>query len=172
MAHIIFVDENDNQIGIGSKQEAWKTGVRHRVSRIFLFNSKGEMLIQKRADNRESLPGRWDQSAAGHVDEGESYLEAANREMNEEVGVQGVVLKEVGKNKTDERDEQDKIKNRYAMLYVASYDRPVNFNQEEVSEVRWIKPDDLSKWMEEKPEEFTEGFILNFRKLLELNVMP
>ena len=77
MVNITFVDEQDNVIGAGSKQEAWTKGIYHRVSRIFLFNSKGELLIQKRSDNCVSLPGRWDQSAAGHVDEGETYLEAA-----------------------------------------------------------------------------------------------
>ncbi len=46
MVNIIFVDENDNVIGEGTKQEAWKKGIAHRIVRIFLFNSKGELLIQ------------------------------------------------------------------------------------------------------------------------------
>jgi len=69
MKLITFVDENDQVIGSGTKQEAWQKGIIHRIVRIFLFNFKGELLIQKRADNISSLPGRWDQSAAGHVDE-------------------------------------------------------------------------------------------------------
>src|SRR3989338_4643482 len=107
----------NNVIGAGSKEEAWKNGIIHRIARIFLFNSKGELLITKRGDNLSSLPGRWDQSAAGHVDEGEDYPTAAKRELEEEVGVKNIELIEKGKFFTDETDETGKIKKRFSMLY-------------------------------------------------------
>jgi isopentenyl-diphosphate delta-isomerase len=77
MTNIIFVDENDVCIGAGSKQEATTKGIIHRVIRIFITNSKGEILLQRRSDNCYTSPGKWDQSVGGHVDEGESYDEAA-----------------------------------------------------------------------------------------------
>jgi isopentenyldiphosphate isomerase len=165
MTNIVFVDENDNIIGAGTKQEAWTKGIRHRIARVFLFNAKGELLIQKRAHTLSSLPDRWDHSASGHVDEGETYAEAAQREMEEEVGVRGVNLEEVGKIKTEDVDEPDRIKNRFSMIYRGTYDGPVNFDPEAVSETRWIDPEELLKWMKERPDDFTEGFMLTFKEL-------
>lgn len=166
MKKIVFVDKNDNVIGAGSKEEAWEKGIIHRIARIFLFNPKGELLITKRADNLSSLPGKWDQSAAGHVDEGEDYATAAKRELAEEVGVKNVELTEREKFFTDETDETGKIKKRFSMIYTGVYDGEIKFNPEEVSTIRWILPDELSAWMNEHPEEFTVGFIKNFRHLL------
>lgn len=165
MTKIIFVDENDNVIGSGSKKEAWQKGILHRIARIFLFNSKGELLIQKRADNLSSLPGRWDQSAAGHVDEGEDYATAAKRELEEEVGVRDVELTEKGKFFTDETDETGKIKKRFSMLYTGKYDGEIKPNTGEVSEIRWILPNDLNTLMDKSPNDFTAGFIRNFKNL-------
>ena len=87
MVNIIYVDKDDNVIGAGPQSEAYAKGIIHRVCRIFLFNSKGELLIHKRAGHLKTNPGLWSDSAAGHVDEGESYLESAKRELAEEVGV-------------------------------------------------------------------------------------
>ena len=149
-----------------SKKEVWEKGIWHRISRIFLINSKGEILIQKRSIKKASLPGRWDQSAAGHVEEGETYEIAADRELKEETGVSGVVLKKIGSFKSQEIDEADKIKNRFNTMYVGTYDGDVNLDPDEVSETRWIAPAELEVWMEKSPNDFTEGFLLSFRKFV------
>lgn len=168
MTKITFVDKDDNIIGAGSKEEAWKNGIIHRIARIFLFNPKGELLITKRSDTLASLPGKWDQSAAGHVDEGEDYLTAAKRELEEEVGVKDVELVEKGKFFTDETDETGKIKKRFSMLYTGKYDGEVKPSPKEVSKIQWIDPKELNTWMDEKPNEFTAGFIKNFKHLQSL----
>ena len=164
-ANITFVDENDKVIGAGTIKEARQKGIIHRVSRIFLFNSKGELLIQKRAARLTTSPGKWDQSAAGHVDEEEDYATAAKRELAEELGVENVALKEYGKSYSDETDDTDTVKKRFSMLYTGNYDGEVKPNAHEVSEVRWINPDELDTWMNERPTEFVASFIKNFRHL-------
>ncbi len=166
MSNIIFVDEQDNVIGEGTKEEAWEKGIAHRIARIFVFNPKGELLIQKRADGLSSLPGRWDQSAAGHVDAGEDYATAAKRELIEEMGVENIEFVEEGKLFTDEKDESEKTKKRFNMLYTCTYDGAIQPNAEEVSEVRWINPNELDMWMNERPQDFTAGFIRNFKHLM------
>jgi 16S rRNA (adenine1518-N6/adenine1519-N6)-dimethyltransferase len=163
MADITFVDENDNVIGHGPKREALEHGIAHRIARIFLLNSKGEILIQKRSSTVTSNPNKWDQSAAGHVDAGETYEEAAHRELKEEVGAEGVELKEVSKYFQEETDKRRR--KRFNTLYIGIYDGRVTPDGDEVSEVKWISPVALETWMKECPEEFTQGSIRSFEEL-------
>ena len=165
MAYITFVDEHDNVIGSGTMQESWEKGIAHRIVRVFLFNTNGDLLIQKRADHLVSLPGRWDHSAAGHVDANEKYLQAAEREMKEEIGVEGVELNERGKYYSEDTEESDKINKRFNMIYVGKWDGDVRPNPDEVSEVDWLMPGYIHGWIRKSPEDFTEGFITSFRML-------
>lgn len=160
MTKITFVDKDDNVIGSGTRKEALERGIIHRIVRVFLFNSKGELLIQKRSSNVPS-PDKWDQSVGGHVDEGEDYLEAAQRELEEELGVKDIPLKEINKFYSEGTIKTVRNK-RFNMLYSALYDGEINFNKDEVSEIKWIGLEDLGEWMREKPEEFTKGFIKSF----------
>lgn len=86
MTDVIVVDENDQVVGTMDKAEAHRTGVLHRIAVVYVENPAGQILVQVRSN------GRLDHSAAGHVDVGESYLEAAQRELHEELGVSGVEL--------------------------------------------------------------------------------
>lgn len=163
MALIVFVDENDNVIGSGTKQEATQNGIIHRVVRVFLTNSKGEILLQKRAEHIIASPGKWDHSVGGHVDEGESYEEAVRREMHEEIGVQNVPLVEVTKYYRDETDGE-RIKKRFNVLYTGVYDGAINFDPGEVQDVQWVTPSALETWMAERPQDFTRGCIYAYGK--------
>jgi isopentenyldiphosphate isomerase len=59
----------------------------HRSVHIYVFNRRGEVLLQLRSKDRDIQPGRWDTSEGGHLDAGEEYLQAARRELREELGV-------------------------------------------------------------------------------------
>lgn len=163
MADIIYVDEKDNAIGSGSINEAIEKGIVHRIAEVFLVNSKGELLIQKRALHVIGSPGRWNASSAGHVDIGESYLETAIRETKEEIGIDGVLLNEFGKTYTEEAIGKRK-KKKFSMLFKGKYDGEIKFDPEEVADVMWIKPADLKLWVEKKPEDFTEIFVQSFKE--------
>ena len=114
------------------------------------------MLIQKRSPYVSSFPNRWDDSAAGHVDEGEGYFEAAVRELKEEVGIENVVLKEVGKHYS-EITEETPIRKRFNMVYEGQYDGSTQCDPHEVSEVRWISMKDLQDWIQKQPSDFSQG---------------
>lgn len=160
MAKIVFVDENDKVIGSGTREEALQKGIIRRIVRVFLFNSEGELLIQKRSGD-VPLPGKWDQSVGGHVDEGEDYYQAVCRELREELDVQDAPLKEILKYYTEETDE-NVINKRFNMLYSANYNGKINFNKEEITEVKWISLEKLEDWMREQPQDLTHGFIKSF----------
>jgi len=160
MANILYVDDNDNVIGAGSMHNAVSKGIGHRIARVLVFNAKGKLLIQKRSLNI-NFPGKWDQSAAGHVDEGEDYDVAAIRELKEEVGISGIPLKLIAKYRSNEM-KKNKIMKRFNAIYVGTYEGEVNFSEKEVSEVKWVTLTELEKWMQLKPVDFTEGFINSY----------
>lgn len=85
---IDICDENNNLLGIRKmKSEAHQVGLWHRAAHVWVYNSKGEVLLQLRAKNKDLFPNMWDVSAAGHVGAGEKPISAAMREINEEIGI-------------------------------------------------------------------------------------
>jgi len=161
--NITFVNKDDEVIGYGSREEAIEKGIIHRIVRVFVFNSNGELLIQKRSATVH-LPNKWDQSAAGHVDEGEDYTAAAIRELKEEVGITASKLTAVTKFYTEEDDDSE-VKKRFNEIYVlADYDGDVQIDTDEVSEYKWIDPTKLKNWIRNSPEYMTQGFIQTFNE--------
>lgn len=160
---IVFVDENDNVIGSGTREEAFSKGIIHRISRIYLRNTKGEYLIAKRSMRMTTNPGLWGESVAGHVDEGEGYRDAAVREMREEIGVEGVELKEAGKFYEEIVDGNGRQRKRWSQVFVGEYEGPVVIDEAEVSETKWVKKDDLTCLMQKNPNEFTTGGVQALR---------
>ncbi len=79
------VDENDVVIDRRTRGEIHRLGLKHRAVHVLVFNSAGHLFIQKRSMNKDECPGKWDCSAAGHVDSGEQYHEWAVRELHEEL---------------------------------------------------------------------------------------
>jgi isopentenyldiphosphate isomerase len=156
VANITYVNELDEILGYGPKQKAIDEGLRHRISRVFIFDGSGNLIIQKRGPNM-SLPGKWDQSAAGHVDEGETYEQAAYRELQEELGLEGVPLSLIGNFYSEERDD-GLVKKRFNAVYVGRYSGDVTFG-DEVCEVRSVSLSDLVEEMMLSPERFTSGFV-------------
>lgn len=155
MKDIVYVDENDNEIGSGSLPHALEKEIIRRVSRVILENDKGEILLQKRG-NIQSYPYLWNDSVSGHVDVGETYLEAALREMKEEMGIDGVTLVEMGKHYGEEADGA-RMRKSFNMLYTGIFNGEPQIDQHEVSEAKWLPSAEVEKWIEERPEEFTPG---------------
>lgn len=88
---IQVVDEHDNFLGVETYFDAIEKKCIRRASRVFVFNESGKLLIQRRSEHI-SNPLLLDNSASGHVDEGETYDDAAVRELEEELGLSGYTL--------------------------------------------------------------------------------
>ncbi|HKU18960.1 MAG TPA: NUDIX domain-containing protein [Candidatus Saccharimonadales bacterium] len=156
---VIVVDEHDNVIGAETLKEVWKHGLYHRIVRIMVEDPDGRILLQKRAPNMDLSPGRWDHSAAGHVDEGDNYEQAAARELHEELGVD-TELQQVATYRTN-GNFQGRILNRFNRLYrcMLPADTPFKLQPEEVSEVRWFTVDEIKRLIAEHPERVTDGIV-------------
>ena len=86
MDYVILVNESDEELGTMEKMEAHRKGLLHRAFSVFIFNSKGEMLLQQRAENKYHSAGLWTNACCSHPKPGEETKVAANRRLKEEMG--------------------------------------------------------------------------------------
>lgn len=163
---IQVVNEDDQPIGGASLKEVYGQGLLHRVVLIVLKDGQGRILLQRRGPKVATNANRWDVSAAGHVDEGENYSEAASRELSEEVGVTSATLNEIVHYRTNFVLEGYRL-NRFLKIYGAeiSADTKFTINPEELSEVRWFETHTLETQMLRHPEEFNNDFKEIFHKI-------
>lgn len=131
---VVVVNEDDEIIGTMPKDEAHKNGVPHRVAFTYVENSVGQILIQIR------MSGRLDHSSAGHVKVGESYEEAAIRELEEELGIRGVSLEYVGKGSSIEKLGHDGGNRFHVFQLFRCVAEPGNLQEDEVRGVYWADP--------------------------------
>ncbi|HSW74438.1 MAG TPA: NUDIX domain-containing protein [Candidatus Saccharimonadales bacterium] len=156
---IQIVDENNNPTGSATKQEAWKHGLIHRVVRISILDPAGRLLVQKRSLQKGLFPGRWDNSAAGHVDAGETYEQAALRELHEELGLKDIELQKLGDYYVDVTDDWRRMK-RFTRSYKIVLQDPLPLFQlpeNEVETTEWMDVAKVKKLIVDHPEQVTDG---------------
>jgi isopentenyl-diphosphate delta-isomerase len=86
MEQVILVDELDNEIGTKEKMQAHKEALLHRAFSVFIFNKKGELLLQRRALNKYHSPGLWTNTCCSHPRPNEILMNAVKRRLVEEMG--------------------------------------------------------------------------------------
>ena len=155
---VVLISENDEVLGLMDKMQAHENGLLHRAFSVFLFNEKGEVLLQKRAAEKYHSPNQWTNAVCSHPRDGETYLEGAQRRLKEELGIEAMELSpkfhfiykaDVGGNLWEH--ELDHV-------FTGNYDGNFSLNNEEVSEIRYITMEALDAEMESNPENFTEWF--------------
>lgn len=155
------VNERDEVVGRRSRAEVHRLGLRHRAVHVLVFNSRGEVFLQKRSMKKDRQPGLWDTSASGHVDSGEDYDACAVRELREELGLrQPPPLERLFK--LDACPETDQ---EFVWVYRGWHDGPFELNPEEIERGGWFAPEALSRWMAERPEEFAGALRLIWQRL-------
>jgi len=128
------VDEKDIIIGHRTRYECHHNkSLIHRSIGVFLFNSKGEVAFQKRSMTKDTWPGFYTLTASGHVAKGESYFQAAQREMEEEVGVTGLLFEHVSTQLMEDQRERE-----MGCLFKGVYDGTFLINTEEVEGVYYF----------------------------------
>lgn len=136
-----IVDKNDVVTGKAKRSEVHgNPELIHRVIHILLFNSKGELFLQKRAMNKDIQPGKWDTSVGGHLDSGETYEDAALREMKEELGIETDNLTFIHKYL-----HSNSIESEYVSTYLSIYDGSVTIEESEIEEGRFFPLDEIEK---------------------------
>ncbi len=148
------VDENDEVCGRMPRAEIHATGARHRAVHVFLLNRKGDLYLQKRSRFKDSHPGKWDSSASGHLDPGESYLDSAIRELGEELWLEAPGgLRRVARLGASEETDQEFIE----VFEARGAGRP-RVHTSEIHSGRFFGPTQVAEWVAERPEDFATGF--------------
>jgi 8-oxo-dGTP pyrophosphatase MutT (NUDIX family) len=124
---VAIVDENNHLVGSAPRSEMRAKGLPHRASYILVFNSKGQLYVQKRTPVKDVYPGYFDVAAGGVVAAGESYEESARRELEEEMGIRNVSLTHLF-----DFFHQDAGNRVWGRAYRCVYDGDIILQEEEV----------------------------------------
>lgn len=154
---VVLITPQDEILGLMNKLEAHQKGLLHRAFSVFLFNNKGEMLLQKRASSKYHSPNQWTNACCSHPRDGETYKEAGLRRLNEELGI-NTDIKEKFNFIYKANVGQGLWEHELDYVFVGDYEGDFNLNPDEVSEVRYISLEDLEKEITENPKNFTEWF--------------
>jgi isopentenyl-diphosphate delta-isomerase type 1 len=154
------VNERDEVIGRETRREVHRTGLRHRAVHVLVFNSRGEVFLQKRSMSKDSSPGLWDSSASGHLDCGEDYDACVIRELREEIGLEvNACPQRVFKVNACHETGQE-----FVWLYLCTNEGPFTLHPEEIERGDWFTPERVAAWVEERPQDFAPAFVLLWKK--------
>jgi isopentenyl-diphosphate Delta-isomerase len=161
---VILVDENDNSVGVAEKMEAHEKGLLHRAFSVFIFNSKGEMLLQQRALHKYHSGGLWTNACCSHPVPGEETVVAARRRLKEELGfdvpvekIFDFIYKTEFKNGLTEHE--------FDHVFTGEYDDKVEINRNEVMDLCYMDMSEIRKTLQINPEKYTIWFQLVFPEI-------
>ncbi|MGC9453133.1 MAG: NUDIX hydrolase [Oceanipulchritudo sp.] len=147
------VDAADRVIGTATRGEVHARGLLHRAVHILVRRANGDVFLQKRSKGKDSHPGKWDSSASGHLDSGESYGLAAVRELREELGITAESVRLIGA-----LPASAETGNEFVRIYALSHEGPFVLHPDEIEEGRWISPEELESWIRRRPQDFARCF--------------
>ena len=155
------VNDDDEIIGRELRSVVHARGLRHRAVHVLVYNAAGQLFLQKRSMTKDNDPGLWDSSCSGHVDSGESYAVAAERELMEEIDLL-----------VDEpMEELFKIEAsagtgwEFAVIYRTESEGPFTLCPEEIDEGRWFTPEEINNALANEPEKFSPTFKIVWGRL-------
>lgn len=162
MEIIDLVNEEDYVIGQEERVEAVKNGRRNiRVINIFIYNSDNQIILPLRSANRRMFPNCYDFSVGGFVNSGETYEEAAYRELEEELGISGVELKEIGYFHPEDVDTAC-----FSKLYKIVFDGKLNYDHDGIAEVFYLTEKEIAAMLLAEPEKFKRDYMELFNWMI------
>lgn len=145
-------DEHDRVIGQAPRGEVHARGLLHRAVHIWVFNSRGELLLHQRSAAKDESPLRYTSSASGHLSAGEDYLTAARRELREELGLSGD-LEYITRLPASEATARE-----HTVLYRVVTDEPPTPDPHEIAALLLLPPEEVTRRVVAAPDEFSPPF--------------
>lgn len=143
---VTIVDQENNEVGVVKRREMRAGRLTHRATYILVFNSKGELYVQKRTKTKDVFPGYYDVAAGGVVLAGETYEKGAKRELAEELGIRGTPLTPL----FDFYYEDDYIR-LWGRAFSCIYDGKMMLQEEEVESGNFMNVEEVFRLAESEP---------------------
>ena len=164
MEQVILVNEQDEQIGVMEKMEVHEKALLHRAFSIFIFNKKGEMLLQQRALDKYHSGGFWTNTCCSHPRLGEETAQAATRRLKEEMGFD-TPLVEIFSFSYKAAFPNGLTEYEYDHVFVGTYDGSIYPNAAEVHDYSFKSMEEIDSLLQKKPDQYTPWFHLAFPKV-------
>ena len=164
MQQVILVNEHDEPIGVMDKMEVHHKGALHRAFSVFIFNSKGEMLLQQRALNKYHSAGLWTNACCSHPHPAENTADAALRRLNEELGF-SVALKEIFVFTYFAEFENGLTEHEFDHVFIGTYDGVILPDANEVKDYCFKTLEEIRLSLESHPQKYTAWFKIAFPKI-------
>jgi isopentenyl-diphosphate delta-isomerase len=162
---VILVNDQDEPIGLAGKTEAHQKALLHRAFSVFIFNDRGELLLQQRAAHKYHSPLQWANTCCSHPRQGEDVIEAGKRRLQEEMGF------------------TCELKKKFHFIYKAEFDNGLTeheldhvlvgysnaiptINPEEVKSFKWMSIDEIISDIQKKPDDYTPWFKIILKEYL------
>lgn len=152
------VDATDHPVGVVQRRDVFRVHANFRVAHVLIFNSKGEILLQRLALSRDRNPGAWGSSVAAYLYSTEDYMQAAQRRIGQELGISDALLVPVGK--TEMVDEGSL---KFIMVFRHRNDGPFRYDPSHIDGVEFVPVPDVSRMVLNEPRSFTPTFHHVFR---------
>ncbi len=162
---LILVDSHDSIIGHATKEHCHSgDGILHRAFSIFIFNSKNELLLQKRSAEKQLWPLFWSNSVCSHPRKGESCTEAVKRRLLDEVGLH-LPVEFLFKFQYQANYKQLGSENELCSVYAGKTDESPIVNNHEIASWEYVSFDKLQIDMDDRPEEYTPWFKIELQRI-------
>ena len=167
---VVLVDEDNSVLGYLGKLEAHKQGLLHRAISIIVFNSKNEMLIQQRALTKYHWAGIWSNTCCSHPRKDETFQQAADRRLFEELGFRTPLKEEFNFIYKAFDKPSGLTEYEYDTVFTGVFDGTFEFNKDEIQAVQWLTTEALFKDIAQHPDKYSFWFkiILDEMKKREL----
>lgn len=163
---VVLVDEEDNMTGTMEKMAAHRLARIHRAISVFIFNSKGDMLLQKRAGHKYHSGHKWSNACCSHPRPGEQPMDAAIRRLEEEMGMH-CRLEHAFSFTYRVALDNDLYEHEYDHVYIGTTDMIPVPNPQEVEWFLYLSPEEVERYLFQNPQWFTSWFKICFERVME-----
>jgi isopentenyl-diphosphate delta-isomerase len=161
---VILVNEKDEEVGEMEKIEAHRKAILHRAFSVFIFNSKGEMLLQQRSVQKYHSGGLWTNACCSHPRPGEETTDAAQRRLKEEMGF-NAPLKKIFDFTYKAEFDNGLTEFEFDHVFAGEYDGKIDVDPEEVSDYCYKNIEEIKQSLQSHSQKYTEWFHLAFPKI-------
>jgi isopentenyl-diphosphate delta-isomerase len=150
---VVLVDLKDSEVGLAGKLDAHRRGLTHRAISVFIRNSAGALLMQRRAAGKYHSGGLWANACCSHPLPAENAAAAAQRRLAQEIGIE-CALQPLFRTHYRAPVSGGLIEDEVVHVFGGRYDGPVKPDPAEVSETRWIGLPELDRDLQARPDQY------------------